>query len=89
MAAQNRKILSPLSILMLVIVLAAVATWLIPAGNYHRLSYTEGSGFVYKSQTAEGPLPVTQKTLDSLRINIPLESFEKGSIKKPVSVPGT
>lgn len=89
MAAQNRKILSPLSILMLVIVLAAVATWLIPAGNYDRLSYTEGAGFVYQSQATERAVPFTQQTLDSLHINIPLESFEKGSIKKPVSVPGT
>ena len=39
----NRKILSPLTILMIVIVLAALATWVIPAGQYDRLSYTEGA----------------------------------------------
>lgn len=89
MPANKKNLLSPLSILMLVIVLAAVATWLIPAGSYDRLSYTEGEKFVYQSGTGEQPLPLTQTTLDSLKINIPLASFKEGSIKKPVSVPGT
>jgi len=44
---------------------------------------------VYQSLTGEQPLPFTQKTLDSLGIQIPLKNFEEGAIKKPVSVPGT
>lgn len=87
--ASNKTLLSPLAILMLVIVLAAIATRFIPAGNYNRLSYTEGNSFVYQSLTGEQPLPFTQKTLDSLGIQIPLKNFEEGAIKKPVSVPGT
>jgi len=35
--ASNKTLLSPLAILMLVIVLAAIATRFIPAGNYNRL----------------------------------------------------
>ncbi len=85
----NRKLLSPLSILMIVIVLAALATWLIPAGRYDRLSYTEGSSFSYIGTGGETALPLNQRTLDSIHINIPLESFSSGGIKKPVSVPGT
>lgn len=74
---------------MLVIILAAVATWFIPAGSYHRLSYSEDKTFVYQSKDGDKPVPFTQQTLDSLHINIPLKSFEEGAIKKPVSVPGT
>ena len=85
----NKSPLTPLSILMLVILLAAVATWLIPAGSYNRLSYNEGTTFVYQSPEGEQSLPFTQHTLDSLNIRIPLQNFEKGTIKKPVSVPGT
>ncbi|RYZ94946.1 MAG: YfcC family protein [Sphingobacteriaceae bacterium] len=81
--------MSPISILMIVIVLAAIATWLIPAGRYDRLSYTAGSDFTYNSITGDQALPFTQKTLDSLKVNIPLKSFQAGSITKPVSVPGT
>lgn len=81
--------MSPISILMLVIVLAAIATWLIPAGRYDRLSYTEGSSFTYNTASGDQALPFTQQTLDSLKINIPLAGFQTGSITKPVSVPGT
>jgi uncharacterized ion transporter superfamily protein YfcC len=89
MSGIQRNLLSPLSILMLVIVVAAVATWLIPAGNYDRLSYAAPAQFVYQSAEGEKTIPFSKQSLDSLKINIPLESFEKGTIKKPVSVPGT
>lgn len=86
---EKRKLMSPVTVLMLVIVLAAVATWLIPSGRYNRLSYTEGSSFVYNSPDGDQALPFTQHTLDSLKINIPLANFQAGAIKKPVSIPGT
>ncbi len=86
---RQRKLLSPLSILMMVIILAAVATWLIPAGRYDRLAFTEAEGFVYTKEAGDVSLPLAQHTLDSIQINIPLKSFTSGSIKKPVSVPGT
>ena len=85
----ERKLLSPLSILMMVIVLAAAATWLIPAGRYDRLSFAGTSNFDYSSANSTVALPLTQATLDSLHINIPLANFTNGGIKKPVSVPGT
>ncbi len=87
--SSNKNQLTPLAILMLVIVLAAIATWLVPAGSYNRLSYNTETGFVYQAADKEEVLPFTQKTLDSLGILIPLQNFEKGAIKKPVSVPGT
>jgi uncharacterized ion transporter superfamily protein YfcC len=75
---------------MVVIVCAAIATWLIPAGKYSTLSYTDGqSTFAYSEKGQEKAMPFTQATLDSLNILIKLEKFKDGSIRKPVSVPGT
>lgn len=85
---QKKRNLSPLSILMLVIVLAAIGTWLIPAGNYNTLSYNTNS-FKYSTDSSDLELPFTQNTLDSLQITVSLESFSSGTIRKPVSVPGT
>ncbi|HPH84686.1 MAG TPA: hypothetical protein PLC48_04475 [Ferruginibacter sp.] len=85
----KRSLPSPISILMLVIIIAAAATWLIPAGKYNTLSYVSGNQFVYSTPGADSSLPFTQQTLDSLQVHIPLEKFSSGAIRKPVSVPGT
>lgn len=83
-----KKIPHPLAILMLVIILAAVATWLVPAGKFDTLTYA-GKSFNLTKGDTEVTLPATQKTLDSLHISAPLAAFEQGTIRKPVSVPGT
>jgi uncharacterized ion transporter superfamily protein YfcC len=41
------------------------------------------------TNSGEIALPLTQKTLDSLGINIPVEKFIDGDIRKPISVPGS
>jgi uncharacterized ion transporter superfamily protein YfcC len=86
--AKKRKLFSPITILMIVIVIAAFATWFVPAGRYNTLSYTE-RGFKYNTDSSELVLPFTKHTLDSLGIFISPEKFASGSIRKPVSVPGT
>ncbi|MEO9210916.1 MAG: hypothetical protein ABI208_07450 [Ginsengibacter sp.] len=85
---QKRKQLSPLSILMFVIVFAAIGTWIIPAGNYNTLSFNDNT-FKYSTDSSNIVLPFSQKTLDSLHITVSLASFSSGTIRKPVSVPGT
>ncbi len=87
--AKKKVIPSPISILMAVIVIAALATWLFPAGRYNTLSYKEEGGFVVAGSETDILLPFTQKTLDSLHIRISLEKFRSGSIRKAVSIPGT
>lgn len=88
--ASIKKFPAPITILMVVIILAAIATWLIPAGKYHTLSFPEGAtNFIYSSPEGDQPLPLTQKTLDELGIQISLDKFRDGSIRKPVSIPGT
>ncbi len=81
------KLPSPITILMVVVVIAAITTWLIPAGKYSTLTYNEG--FIFSGPAGDTTLPFSQATLDSLGIKVPVEKFSSGSIRKPVSVPGT
>ena len=86
--ANKRTLPGPIAILMIVIIIAAVCTWLLPAGEYNKLSVS-GQSFTLVSEGGETNLPLTQKTLDSLGIHITLQKFVDGDIRKPVSVPGT
>lgn len=79
---------SPITILMVVIVLAAICTWLIPSGQYNKLS-VKGDSFIVESSTSSINLPLTQRTLDSLSVKIPIVKFTNGDIRKPVSIPDT
>jgi uncharacterized ion transporter superfamily protein YfcC len=84
----KRSIPSPITILMGVIFLAAVGTWLLPAGQYAKLTANDNS-FIITTESSATNLPLTQKTLDSLGILIKVQKFINGDIRKPVSVPGT
>lgn len=85
---KKRKLFSPITILMIVIVIAAGATWFVPAGRYNTLSFNENS-FKYDTDSGAIILPFNKQTLDSLSIFIAPEKFSSGSIRKPVAVPGT
>ena len=85
---KKRSFPGPIPILMMVIILAAISTWLLPAGQYNKLSVT-GKTFTMVTDTGEIALPLTQKTLDSLAIRIKLQKFVDGNIRKPVSVPNS
>jgi uncharacterized ion transporter superfamily protein YfcC len=81
---------TPYTILILVIVLAAVATFLLPSGNYDTLTYDATSKvFVIKSDSDTENLPATQESLDKLGIRIDAEKLISGDIKKPVAIPGS
>lgn len=86
--AKKRAFPGPIPILMLVIILAAASTWLLPAGQYNKLSVT-GKTFTLVTDTNEIALPLTQRTLDSLGIQIKVQKFIEGNIRKPVSVPNS
>lgn len=88
MASKKRSFPTALTIVMIVIVIAAIATWLIPAGAYARLSF-EKDHFTYSDSKRSIDLPASQKTLDSLGVKITLDKFQDGDIRKPVAIPGT
>ncbi len=88
--AKPKRVPSPITILVVVIIIAAIATWLVPAGRYNTLAAVARNSFVVTlANDSAATLPFTQQTLDSLHIKIGLEKFEKGAIRKPVSIPGT
>ncbi|MCR9131265.1 MAG: YfcC family protein [bacterium] len=81
---------TPYTVLMGVIVFAAIATWILPAGNYSTLEYNSVSDvFEISSQNGVETMPATEVTLEELNITIGLETFTSGDISRPVSVPGT
>ncbi|SMO83524.1 YfcC family protein [Solitalea koreensis] len=86
--SKKRSFPGPIPILMMVIILAALCTWLLPAGQYNKLS-VNGKNFEMTTDSSEINLPLSQKTLDSLGIQIKIEKFIHGDIRKPISVPGT
>src|SRR5690349_19889524 len=86
--SEKRSFPAPLTILMVVIILAAACTWVLPAGQYNKLSVS-GQSFLITSSSNQVTLPLTQKTLDSLGIRIALQKFVEGDIRKPVSIPGS
>ncbi len=81
---------TPYTILMVVIALAAFATWLLPAGTYDTLRYDEASSkLMLTSADGERALEPTLRTLDSLQIRVALEKFTSGDLRRAVAIPGT
>ncbi|MGW9686339.1 YfcC family protein [Flagellimonas sp. 2504JD1-5] len=78
------------TILFIIAAIVCLLTWIIPAGEYDRLSYdNENKIFIVQSQEGTVTHPLTQETLDELAIQIPLEKFTNGAISKPISIPNT
>jgi uncharacterized ion transporter superfamily protein YfcC len=84
--ARLKKVPSPLTVLVVVIIISAITTWFLPAGEYDKLISTQNSFTVSTSNKA---LPFNQHTLDSLHILIKLDKFKNSDIRKPVAIPGT
>src|SRR5688572_29611879 len=81
---------TPYTILILVIALAAFATWFLPAGTYDTLRYDgDRSKLILAAAAGERELEPTQRTLDSLEIRVALTKFTNGDIRRPVAVPGS
>lgn len=77
-------------ILLIIAALVAVLTYVIPAGKYDTLTYNQGNNtFTRSSNETTTQVPATQETLSTLHINIPLEKFKNGEIRKPIGIPDT
>ncbi|MGM5471287.1 YfcC family protein [Flavobacteriaceae bacterium LMO-SS05] len=78
------------TVLLIIAAFVAMLTWVIPAGQFDRLTYDKQNAvFIktsfHKTLTLEG----SQNTLDQLMVKIPLEKFTSGDISKPISIPNT
>lgn len=86
------KFPSAFTVLFIVLVLAAILTYIVPAGSYDRLQYdSETQEFVKTGAEGEekGRVEASQDVLDKLNITVPFESFVNEDIKKPVAIPGS
>ena len=79
---------TPYTVLAVAIVLAAIATFVFPAGRYDTVTF-EGGTFVVASGDSTRTYAGTQATLDGLGIRARAEDFAAGTFTKPVTVPGT
>ncbi len=77
------------STLLIIAVLVALLTWILPSGEFDRLTYQESSKQFVVSGSKPATLPGTQETLNTLGISISLEKFVNGDIWKPIGIPGT
>lgn len=90
---KKKKLVFPtaFTVLFIILILAAVLTYLVPAGLYSKLEYVEGDNS-FLIATPDGGLesvPATQQVLDELNIEIDLGKFKDKSIKKPIAIPDT
>lgn len=82
---------SAFSVLFIVLIFAAVLTYLVPAGMYSRLTYNDGDNtFTITDQEGEETnVDATKEFLKENNVSIPLEKFQDKSIKKPIAIPGS
>nr|WP_299382361.1 YfcC family protein [Allomuricauda sp.] len=87
---KKRKFPTAHTVLFLIAAVVALLTWVVPSGQYDRLSYDQETD-TFSRTTPEQmvSLPATQATLDKLAIKTPIEKFKEGAISKPISIPGT
>lgn len=79
------------TVLFIILILAAILTYIVPAGLYSKLSFdAEQSVLLVENHKGEiSTFPATQETLESLNIRMSINKFVDGSIKKPIAIPGT
>ena len=88
---KKRGFPSAFTVLAIILVLAAALTYIVPSGQFSRLTYDDSTNeFVITDHdnnvTTE---PATQEVLDRLQIQLSLNKFTEGVIKKPIAIPGT
>lgn len=87
---QKLKFPTAHTVLFIIAAIVCLLTWIIPAGQYDRLSYdSETDTLIRTSEETSISFPATQKTLNELTIQIPIEKFKEGAISKPISIPNT
>lgn len=91
MKRKNFEFPTAYTVLFLILIVVTILTHIIPAGKYARLSYVETANeFVVDRQGEEGQnIAATQENLNNLGINIDVNKFIDGTIKKPMAIPNT
>ena len=88
---KKREFPNAVTVLFLVLILAVILTYFVPAGLYQRLSYNADAN-TFEITHQDGSITeeeASDKTLDKLGISISFDKFKNGDIKKPISIPNT
>lgn len=90
---QKKKLQFPtaFTVLFIILIIAAILTYIVPAGLYSKLEYMPGDN-TFVVENPEGQIetfPATQESLNDLNIKMDIIKFTDGSIKKPIAVPDT
>jgi uncharacterized ion transporter superfamily protein YfcC len=76
-------------ILFILTIVAVIATWVIPAGSYSKLSYSGSQLQISRPSGKTVKVPATQEQLDKLGVKINIKEFTSGGITQEVSIPNT
>lgn len=79
------------TVLFIVLILATILTYLVPAGSYSKLLYDDSveNFVVTMPDGSTEEYEATQETLDELGVRVEVSKFTDGSIYKPVAIPDT
>lgn len=93
MEKQKKKFTFPTAytVLAIILIFATVLTYVVPSGMYSRLEYSGDSNtfIVTNPQGETVEEPAEQATLDKYNIQLTVDKFTEGVIKKPMAIPGT
>lgn len=91
MAKRKRDFPTAFTVLFIVLIFAAILTYIIPSGSYAKLKYeaNKKAFVVTKPDGLQEELPASQGTLNKLGVKVDVEKFQDESINKPVAIPGT
>lgn len=85
----NLKMPGAFTILFFLTIVAVLLTWVIPAGSYSKIQYSNNHIQMMLPNGTKESLPATQETLKKLNVKIDVNQFKSGAITSPVSVPNT
>ncbi|WP_129600252.1 YfcC family protein [Anaerophilus nitritogenes] len=89
---KKRSFPTAYTVLFIVLIFAAILTYVVPAGSYSKLMFdSEKQVFVITSPDGESTQEYegTQATLDQLGVKVDITKFTDGSIYKAIAIPGT
>lgn len=91
MAKRKGDFPTAFTVLFIVLIFAAILTYIIPSGSYAKLKYeaNKKAFVVTKPDGSQEELPASQGTLNKLGVKVDVGKFQDESINKPVAIPGT
>ena len=84
-----KKFPTSYTILLVIEIIVFILTYIIPKGKFDTIEYYQNKFLIKSFNKPDEVRNATENVLAEKGINIPLENFIKGYIKKPISIPNT